>query len=664
MNDLPMSDRKDFDQNVVQGSLFEDDYLLRTLGNIVRDPDYALTELVANAWDAGATEVRIEIPNDEFGIIKVQDNGHGLTSTEFKMRWMKLGYNRLRHQGAVVEFPEDVIGGKRRAYGRNGIGRHGMLCFSNSYTVTTKKAGIETTFVVELSSGDHPFIISSETSAESKGHGTVVHARIGRKLPDSDDIRESISARFIHDPQFTVYVNGTGLSLALHRGADDPILLELPTLGSVELILVDAFKSARTKQKQGFAFWVQNRLVGEPSWTLGNSAPIDARTTFGRRFTVLVRCEGMESEIEPDWSGFRKGPKRNELFKALGDFVINKYQDFSKDKIDETKRRVFTDNLAAIRPLSGAARAEISTFVEAVVEKEPTIKSESLSTAVQAIINLQQTKSGQRLLERLSTLGSDDVDALDKLLSEWSAQDALTVLDEIDHRIATITAIEILSGKRETDELHTLHPLVTNARWLFGPEFESNEYASNLSIKNAVNKVFGVQSIPDNYPNWRKRPDLLMLPDSTISAVALEEIDGRSSLSRIRRILLLELKKGDSKIGRTELSQAEEYVDAIRASDCISGHFFIDAFVIGSRVDNSVSLDKRLRSNEVEYSAIRGVCFSDLTQTAFKRLFRLKERLEDRYAALSQGQRSTVLEELLSQQTLELSTEASSSPSE
>ena len=36
------------------GSLFEDDYLLRTLGRIAHEPEVALTELVANAWDAGA----------------------------------------------------------------------------------------------------------------------------------------------------------------------------------------------------------------------------------------------------------------------------------------------------------------------------------------------------------------------------------------------------------------------------------------------------------------------------------------------------------------------------------------------------------------------------------------------------------------------------------
>lgn len=37
-----------------QGSRFEDDFLLRTLGDLVRIPDVALSELVANGWDAGA----------------------------------------------------------------------------------------------------------------------------------------------------------------------------------------------------------------------------------------------------------------------------------------------------------------------------------------------------------------------------------------------------------------------------------------------------------------------------------------------------------------------------------------------------------------------------------------------------------------------------------
>ncbi len=52
-------------EQVVYKSLFEDDYLIRSLGTIVTQPDIALTELVANAWDAGATEVSIFIPEKE-----------------------------------------------------------------------------------------------------------------------------------------------------------------------------------------------------------------------------------------------------------------------------------------------------------------------------------------------------------------------------------------------------------------------------------------------------------------------------------------------------------------------------------------------------------------------------------------------------------------------
>src|SRR5262245_52078692 len=178
-------------KKIVQGSLFEDDYLVKSLGNIVRDSEYALTELVANAWDAGATNVNIVIPTQQNGLIKVIDNGVGLTPDEFKHRWMKLGYNRQKHQGLQVDFPPSVDGGKRRAYGRNGIGRHGMFCFADRYLVSTKKAGAVSEFEIELSSGEHPFIIRSEKSRKGDGFGTTDQAEVVRNLPDADSIRET-----------------------------------------------------------------------------------------------------------------------------------------------------------------------------------------------------------------------------------------------------------------------------------------------------------------------------------------------------------------------------------------------------------------------------------------------------------------------------------------
>ena len=85
------------EDNVLFPSLYEDDYIIRSLGTIVSQPDIALTELVANAWDAGATNVYISIPENNNQILYVEDDGVGMSEEEFKQHWMKLRYNRLKN---------------------------------------------------------------------------------------------------------------------------------------------------------------------------------------------------------------------------------------------------------------------------------------------------------------------------------------------------------------------------------------------------------------------------------------------------------------------------------------------------------------------------------------------------------------------------------------
>ena len=124
-------------QDGATGSLFEENYLLRTLGRIAQDAEIALTELVANAWDAGASLVDLTIPPTRDLVLSVEDDGHGMTSMQFKGRWMKLAYDRIKHQSAIVEFPPERQDWRRKAYGRNGVGRHGLLCFADRYLVET-----------------------------------------------------------------------------------------------------------------------------------------------------------------------------------------------------------------------------------------------------------------------------------------------------------------------------------------------------------------------------------------------------------------------------------------------------------------------------------------------------------------------------------------------
>jgi hypothetical protein len=634
-----------------QETLFEEDFLKKTAGSIVRDPDFAITEIVANAWDAGATKVSITLPmklNDE---IVIDDNGHGMTTQDFHERWMCLGYNRIKKQGRYVEFPEGITN-KRRAFGKNGIGRHAMFCFCDSYQVRTAKNGEGSIFDIEISSGEQPWRIKDINTYKDRKHGTLITGKAIRNIPEYNKIRDTLCARFFHDPNFEVYLNEEKLDLEEYDGLHEKEVVTIEDYGEIDVQLVESKKSARTNQLQGFTFRVNNRMVGDTSWIIDPYYPIDSRTLFGKRFSILVNCDFMEDSVLPDWTGFVKNTQRFALYKALNDFVLIKYNQYSAEKIDETKSIVFRDNIDDLRDLSRPIQDEIEVFTNAFITRAPTIQPEVLDKAVSSFIALQKTRNGQHLLESIGNMSEKDIATLDGIISEWSIQDMASVLTEIDRRIATIRAIEILADKNDTDELHILHPLITEARWVFGPEFESSEFVFNATLKNAVNKVFDVNTVGDDYPNWKKRCDLLVTPTSTISTTGIEDFSSGDSLSSTKRVLLIELKKGHFKISREEMMQAEGYVDDIRNSGLIQKNCFFDVFVVGHELA-PISTTKELKDdNDKVYARVKGVTYSSLTDTAHKRLFRLKDHLKERYNETNTG--SSILNELLTSTTIEL----------
>ena len=71
-----------------QTTMFEEEYIYRTTGSVTQKPDNALTELIANAWDAGARNVNVTIPEAEDEKIIIEDDGTGMTEEEFRQRWL------------------------------------------------------------------------------------------------------------------------------------------------------------------------------------------------------------------------------------------------------------------------------------------------------------------------------------------------------------------------------------------------------------------------------------------------------------------------------------------------------------------------------------------------------------------------------------------------
>jgi len=539
---------------------------------------------------------------------------------------MTLGYDRVRNQGTLAEFPPERAGSKRPAYGRNGVGRHGMLCFASEYEVQTQKDGVRSNFLVETTSGKDPFRIAKQETQAASGHGTLLKARVMRRLPSPDHMSTVLSARFLHDPQFSVSVNGRSIPLADHGGLVNKKTLTFGDGCTAQAYFVDSTQAARTTQYQGVAFWVGGRLVGEPGWVAGGKVFMDGRTRIAKRYTVIVKSDDLFDDVSADWTEFKKSPRVDALLDAVADYVQEVFAQISADRVQDTTEAVLREHVSELRGLRPLAKMEVEEFVASVTKSQPSILPDSLSAAVRGVIDLEKTRTGSSLLEKIARLSEEDVAGLDRLLGEWTVRDALTVLDELDRRLRVVEAIEKLSSDSKVEELHALHPLVTESRWLFGIEFDTPEYVSNVSLTTAMREIFGKRLVGGEIANPRKRTDILVLGDATVSGVATERFE-ELALPTMSQVLLLELKRGGSEITRDHVNQATNYVEDFLGSRLIEGEPFFRVFVVGHTVSDKVQVRREIPPR----AKIEVATYGQLVRQANRRLFRLRDRLTSRY---------------------------------
>jgi hypothetical protein len=611
----------------IQRSLFEDDFLIRTLGEIAYRPETAISELVANAWDAGATCVQIAIPDKIGGTISVNDNGVGLNQDLFSTRWMKLGYKRIQHQGEWAEFPKKLGGRRRKAYGRNGQGRHALLCFGEAYHVETLRDGEEQAFrfTVKPSSNESPFVLTETIEIDREAHGTCVWTEVTHNLPNSARISEAISLAFLSDPTFSIEVNGRRISFdSFVVTHEEPVTIPSGTC-TVKFLKLPETAKGRT----GVAFWVGNRLVGQPSYQILGTPLLDGRSTAARNHFVIVQSNDLFDHVKPDWSGFMRTDSFLDAANEIASHVGKVAAKLNASAIDDTKKAAYIENRDGIRSLTPLGKTELKEFVDGFVDRVPGINADILAAGVAAAVNLEQSRSGKALLGQLASIAESEVERLSTLLQDWTVKDALAVLDEIGRRSATVEAIKKLKGDKSADELKTMHPLVAQCRWLFGPEFESPCYLSNTTIRSAAEQIFKKQIDVTQIANPRQRPDLVFAKQSTFGITGLDVIDADSGISNLSKLLLIELKRGDAQIVLKHVQQAHQYIQDLLNCGLLDGSPHITAFVVGHRIDPK--LDRVTRIGDPEVARIHPISFDQIVRTAEARLFGLSKTLESHF---------------------------------
>jgi Histidine kinase-, DNA gyrase B-, and HSP90-like ATPase len=117
-----------------------------TLGrNSIKDHTTAVVELIKNAYDADADKVELSIqskaPNG--GLIRIADNGHGMSDRDIENSWLRIGFSEKVSNRTTPNFG-------RRKTGEKGIGRLSADRLGSLLEVKTKShASVATGIVVD-----------------------------------------------------------------------------------------------------------------------------------------------------------------------------------------------------------------------------------------------------------------------------------------------------------------------------------------------------------------------------------------------------------------------------------------------------------------------------------------------------------------------------------
>lgn len=610
-----------------QTVLFDERFLDKHAGSIISDTATAIVELVANAWDAYAAKVNITWPSKGTGTsFSIADDGKGMTATMFERRWRKLDYNRTTEEGIFVDPPKALEGlPQRRAYGRNGRGRHAAFRFSDPYQVRTWRDGTE--FTYEVRRGIlRPFeieLISKKNSVN--GHGTIISATGPQNVSmTASEAREVIGTRFLADPGFSVSVDG--VLVTFDDVPSDKIReVDVPVqhYGTVHLIFVDTLKADRTTRQHGIAWRVNNRLVGNPSWVAFDQERIlDGRKAEAKRFQVIVEANFLKDDILEDWSGFDVGSSAWQATRAAVHEAIRDYlSTLAEESRRETKQTVRQNLAPTITKLAPVERERWDTFVDQIVDKCPSISGEEVQQVAGILATLETSNSKYALIGKLHELPAGDLDALHQILEDWTVRLAKDALDEIQARLKLIAELDRKLRDCSSDEVTDLQPLIEKSLWVFGPEFESLEFTSNRGMTTVIRELFG-----QTEKGSLLRPDFVMLPDGSVGLYSRDSYDANHEVDGVARVVIAEIKKPGIVIGSAQKDQAWKYVKELIQRGLVTQRTSTSCFVLGSEVESAEAGERKEWDGRV---IIQPLLYNSFIKRAEARMLGLRAKLVD-----------------------------------
>jgi len=488
-----------------------------------------VSEYVANAWDAGATQVDITVPtdeqmNDDYQLT-IKDNGIGMSYDEVEEKFLVVGRNRREAEGDDMV---EVRGMTRPVMGRKGIGKLAGFGVAGEVRVKTFKDGQYVEFVLDYeqmkeegnednpadTSTYDPEVVDYGEDGEMERGTIVTLTNFDReRRPSPGYIRQRIARRFsVLDEEFVVRVNEERVT-ATERGLKE----QCQYVDEIDEIITDSGGEeyhvhgwlgtmedpVENDNQKGVAVMARGKLVQEPSL-------FDVGSTARGGFTVEYLVGEIHADFVDDDDTDLISTDRSSL--AWGKEPASQLRDWIEEQIRET-----AEAGAKTREEQQLEDAKNTESYDERITNLPDEKQQSVNEFIAKNAQQQSFDEGEEneFIEKVAESAErevftdfiDDMREVDVsnpdevlgLFRQWEVLDALELMQVARGRLETIEKFRLLIDTDAKNE-EWVHEFISENPWVLEPRWDYVDDEQELS--DQLQENFPAEDYHDN-PNSR-----------------------------------------------------------------------------------------------------------------------------------------------------------------
>lgn len=532
-----------------------------------------LSELVSNAWDAGATEVNVNFPQDvaitDSSEIIVADNGDGMSDERLRDSYLIVGRDRREADGTDVRTTPPY----RPIMGRKGIGKFAGFGVAAQVEIETMSNGEVSRFIMNYADLEDP---GSDRTARFPSLPATGEVTVGTKVTlrnltkyrsraiSSSTIRRALARRFsVIGEDFKVLVNGTEISpderdlkrlLAKdHDGQpylwtieNEEILPETGWRVSGWIGALPHSSSAGDEIQRGIVIMARGKLVQEPF-------VFDA--TVGQQYALAYLVGEVHAEFvdqaEDTISTARNSlvwdTEANAALLNWGKKTVNQIsREWAQKRAADNeanllKNPTYTRYLNETKFIGDPFLKKISDkLIKQVAVQNVVDGDEKLNAVVEMCIDYLKFDSFRELATLISESSDFDIAALSGLFSQWQVVEAKEMAKVTNGRVATIRKLQSLIDQNAL-EVPILHNFLKDFPWVLDPKWHLVD--DEVTYSNLLKQHFSDADLPE--------------VDRRIDFLCVREND---------TMVIVEIKRPQSVLNRSSLNQIEEYVQFLRTT--------------------------------------------------------------------------------------------------